>query len=242
MNFRRRNLYELIQREVPGDPGGGQSSDPLEPTTFEAAIDALSRSRSALAQSKSALERSNSELDKARKEAAGYRVGARGQGAVAARRISGLLGEPVADDAEPPSFDDLVPKLESAVKGDTIKKLQGEVRTERLGRVLAESFHALNLKPKLARGVLISEGHMERLQADVDKPDFDEIVSTTLEELAENMPEVRGSGSGPTRTSAPMRPPANDMQVTQEELAAMSPEEVQKALHSGKLNTLLGRS
>jgi len=232
----RRSIADLIQRETPGSPGGGQSSGPPEPTNFEEAMGYLTRTREQLAHS-------NSELDKARREAAGYRVGAKGQLAGASRKISALLGEPVADDQEPPDIDSLIAKLDPSKHAAAIKAKDGEIRSLKLRAKLSESFHDLGLKPGITRAALIDAGHMERLQADVDKPDFDEIVSTTLEELAENMPEVRGSGTAPVRTSAPMNHSQNPtLQISHEELAGMQPEEVAAALRSGRLNSILGRS
>jgi hypothetical protein len=223
MNFLRRNIYELIQRETPGDPGGGQSGDPPEPSA------PLTPDQ---------LRAENARL---RRESGGYRLRNKGELAAAARKLSGVLGSPVADDQDPPDINNLIDQLDPGKHTAALKAKDDTIRSERLGRVLAENFHALNLKPKLARGVLVSEGHMERLQADVDKADFEEIVKTTLEELAETMPEVRGSGPIPTRTSAPFGPSAPREQFGLDDVNAMTPEDVASALKQGKLDELLGR-
>jgi hypothetical protein len=219
----RRSIYNLIQREAPGGPGGGQPSDP------PADVETL----------RAQLAHSNSELAAARKEAAGYRVGTRTR---ITQELSEMLGETVAQDAEPPSFDDLKPKLLTRLTA--AKKHEDENRSLKLRAGLAEKFHDMGLKPGITRAALLDGGHMSRLESAVDASDFDEQIETTLGELVESMPELKGSGGPmPTRSSAQMRPPQNDSQIlSREELAGMDPEEVAAALRSGKLDSILGRS
>jgi hypothetical protein len=174
-----------------------------------------------------------------RRESGGYRLRNKGELAAAARKLSGALGTPVADDADPPDINTLIEQLDPAA----LKSKDGEIRGLKLRATLAEKFHSLGMKPGITRAALLDAGHMDRLQAAVDAPDFEEQIETTLEELAENMPEVRGSGSAPTRSSAQFRPPQNDMaQISREDLDGMEPEQVAAALRSGKLNSILGRS
>jgi hypothetical protein len=217
------------------DPSDRPPTDVPEPTNFEEAMGYLVRTRQQLAHA-------NSELEKTRKESAGYRVGAKGQLAVASRKISALLGEPVADDQEPPDIDSLITKLDPSKHATALKAKDGEIRGLKLRATLAEKFHSLGMKPGITRAALIDQGHMEKLSAAVDAPDFDEQVSTVLEELAVDIPEVRGSGPIPTRSSAPMRHTVNvDEQFGIEEVNAMTPEQVQEALSRGKLDKLLNR-
>jgi len=227
MTFFRPDIYQLIQREAPGGPGSG----PPAGTPPASDVETL----------RAQLAHANSELEKVRKEAGGYRIAAKGQLAVAARRISGLLGTPIADDQDPPDINGLIDQLDPSKHAAAIKQKDTEIRSLKLRATLSENFHRLGMKPGLARAALLDAGRMEKLSAAVDADDFDERVETTLEELAENMPEVRGSGSAPIRTSAPFRPPQNDTMLTQEELAALSPEQVTEALRSGKLDRILGR-
>jgi hypothetical protein len=178
-----------------------------------------------------------------RRESGGYRLRNRGELAAAARKLSGVLGTPVADDADPPDINTLIEQLDPSKHAAAIKARDGEIRGLKLRATLAEKFHSLGMKPGITRAALLDAGHMDRLQAAVDAPDFEEQIETTLEELAENMPEVRGLGSAPTRSSAQFRPPQNDMaQISREDLDGMEPEAVAAALRSGKLNSILGRS
>jgi hypothetical protein len=217
------------------DPTDRQPTEVPEPATLPEALDHLTRARQQLAHS-------NSELDKARKEAAGYRTGNKGALAAAARRISAVLGSPVADDQDAPDINSLLDQLEPSKHAAALKSKDDTIRGLKLRATLSENFQSLGLKPGLARAALIDQGHMEKLSAAVDATDFDEQVSTVLEELAELMPEVKGSGTAPTRTSAPFRPNVgHDTQLTQEELAALTPEQVTEALRTGKLDRMLGR-
>lgn len=187
------------------------------------------------------LAHSNSELDKVRKEAAGYRTGSRGRLAEATRYIAGLLGDQIAPDAEP-NLDDLKPRLETALKADTIKKLQGENRELKIGKGLAEAFHRAGVKPSLTRAYLRESGGMDRInKLDPDSDTFAEDLDLHIGEAVENEPALRGEGRAPIRTTAPMRPPPSDTQLGLEEVSQLSPEAVTEALKSGKLDSLLGR-
>lgn len=189
------------------------------------------------------LAHANTELTAVRKEAAGYRTGAKGVLGAAARKLSGALGSPVPDDQDPPDINGLIDQVDLSKHTAAITAKDGEIRALKLRATLSESMHAHGLKPSLTRAVLRDQGHYERLETKVEEPDFEEIVSTTLDELAEQMPEVRGPGSGPIRSSAPMTPTvAHNEQHTLDEVSAMSPEQVTEALHSGRLSRLLGRS
>jgi hypothetical protein len=178
-----------------------------------------------------------------RRESGGYRLRNKGELAGASRKISALLGEPIADEQDPPDIDSLIAKLDPSKHATALKAKDGEIRGLKLRASLAEAFHREGLKPGLARAALLDGGHMSRLESAVDASDFDEQIETTLGELVESMPELRGSSTAPIRSSAQMRPPQNDSQIlSRDELAGMDPEEVAAALRSGKLDSILGRS
>jgi hypothetical protein len=128
-----------------------------------------------------------------------------------------------------------------------LEEAKTEARTQKLRASLSETFHVKGLSPgnaRLARLALIDGGHMTRLGKALDAEDFDEQVETTIDELMEELPELRGAGSAARRTSAPMTPsshPSMD-QLTYEEIQGMPAEAVESARRSGRLNRLLGRS
>jgi len=151
-----------------------------------------------------------------------------------------LLGSPVAADQDPPDINSLIDHLDPSKHGEALKAKDDAIRGLKLRATLSENLHRLGMKPGLTRAALIDQGHMEKLSAAVDATDFDEQVSTVLEELAENMPEVRGSGPVPIRTSAPMRPPVARQQLSRADLELLSPDEIVQARETGLLDELLG--
>lgn len=190
------------------------------------------------------LAHSNSELDRVRKEAAGYRTASRGR---ITRELSEMLGEPVAQDAEPPSFDDLKPRLATALttlkaKDDELKVKDARIRSQALDLHLERAYSRHGAKGDVTRAYLDAQGHTKRLQAlDPEREDFSEAVDDAVAEVLVDAPELKGS-TAPIRSSAPFRPPQHFEQLGVEEVNAMEPEQVAAALRSGKLNRLLGRS
>jgi len=210
------------------DPTDRQPTDGPEPNTFEEAMGYLGRTRQQLAHA-------NSELDKVRKEAAGYRTGTRGR---VTRELSAMLGEPVADDAEPPSFDDLKPRLETALTATRAK--DDRIRSLNLDLHLERAFSRHGAKGDVTRAFLDAQGHTKRLQAlDPEREDFQAAIDDAVGEVLVGAPELRGSSS-PARTSAPFRPPVPREQLSRADLKFLSPDEVVKAREAGLLDDVLG--
>jgi hypothetical protein len=128
-----------------------------------------------------------------------------------------------------------------------LEEAKVEARAQKLRASLSETFHNKGVSPgsaRLARLALIDGGQMTRLTKALDAEDFDQQLEDSIDELMEEMPELRGAGSSAARiTSAPMTPTSHSSQdqLTLEEIQGMPAEAVESARRSGRLNRLLGR-
>lgn len=170
----------------------------------------------------------HAELEKTRREAAGYRTGNKGLlGEVA--RAMGL--DPAASDFEPGKL------------GAALTDKQQEIRDLKVGKALAETLHRKGVayeSAKLARAVLSDAGILRNL--DPNAADFAEALETHVSEVMEEHPQLRGVArpagrSGPDFTTSGVH---ND-QISRDELAAMSPEQIVAARAAGHLDSILGR-
>ena len=83
---------------------------------------------------------------------------------------------------------------------------------------------------------------MKKLQAlDPDADSFADDVAFHVADAVENEPALRSESAGPRRTSAPMTPAPTSQQLTREDLAAMSADEIDAARRRGLLEEILGR-
>ena len=167
------------------------------------------------------------ELEKTRREAAGYRSGNKGVLAEVARAM-GL--DPASSD-----FDT------SKVSGAVTDKQQ-EIRDLKIGKALAETLHRKGVayeSAKLARAVLSDAGVLRNL--DPNAADFQEALETHVSEVMEEHPQLRGTRattagrSGPDFSTSGVR---ND-QLTREELAGMTADQIVEARKAGKLRGVL---
>jgi hypothetical protein len=133
--------------------------------------------------------------------------------------------------------------LREGPEGAGVKALHGEIRDLKVRTGIAESLHKHGVaRPALLRAYLIDSGAMQRL--DPASADFSEQIDTAIGEALEAEPGLKGRGS--TASVSGVEFPGGSSQhtnnqLTREEVAAMSPEDVVKARAAGQLNNLLGR-
>ena len=110
----------------------------------------------------------------------------------------------------------------------------------KVGKALAEAFHKHGAaKPSLVRAFLTDSGAMATF--DPSSPSFEEHVSDTVAETLQRNPELRAQNiaqrsGGDFRGGVP-----SSKQITRQELAAMTPDEINRARQAGLLNDVLGR-
>lgn len=179
----------------------------------------------------------NAELANVRREAAGYRTGNKGQLAEAVRELAAMAGiDPDAGDR--PDVQTVRQTLQTQRE-----KLVAENRDLRIKASLHEVLHRHGVKNfALTKALLADSGALSRL--DVNSADFDEALDTAVGEALEENPELKGrmggataGRSGPDFTTSGVR---ND-QISREELAGMSNEDIVRARAAGKLDSILGR-
>lgn len=231
-------LQVQIQRESNGAPGGAPPAPPPSPPPPAATQPPAGGGGSAPVDWEARATKAEAELATTRREAAGYRTGNKGQLAEAAKAFAALAGVTLADDKTPPDMAALAAKLD-----ERIQKQDAEMRTLKIDNALGEIFVKHGVKAKLARAVLESEGVLKAL--DPGDAEFSKTLSAAVKKLSEDYPElkVQATAPPPPTRSTIERPAGNGTppQLTQAEIAAMSPEAVVKARKAGQLDQLLGR-
>jgi hypothetical protein len=131
-----------------------------------------------------------------------------------------------------------------ATVNNALEARVGEVRSLKVDKALSESFLKHGANPRLTRAVFVDSGQMAKF--DPNAADFEEVIDTAVTEAVHEMPALRGGANGPAAVRGGGQfngpgAPQTSKQLARDEIAAMTPDQVTKALKEGKLDALLGR-
>lgn len=175
------------------------------------------------------------ELQRTRGEAAKYRR----QNGDIRKMLSTVLGEEVPEGSLPPDQATVTARFEKMIGGH-----KTEVRELKMRNGLLQVGHRLGVEDvDVLHAVLSQAGSIKDLSP--DEPTFMDDLEGIVAETLENKPVLKGGRPSdiPSTTGARFTAPPQTarQQLTRQDLATMTPEQVDAARSAGLLDQLLGR-